>query len=65
MSGGFTPNGNGLSMSQFDFARAGESVSFSGSELKSLLSLARSGIRRLVAAQRRLLADSGLLPPGR
>ena len=42
----------------------GESVSFSESELKLLLKLARSGIHRIVAAQRRLLGDSGLLPRG-
>ena len=41
----------------------GESVSFSDSELKALLRLARLGVRRVVAAQRRLLGDSGLLPP--
>jgi ribonuclease PH len=40
----------------------GESVSFSEAELRALLRLARSGIRRVVAAQRRLLGDSGLLP---
>jgi ribonuclease PH len=40
----------------------GESVAFSEDELKALLRLARSGIRRVVAAQRRLLGDSGLLP---
>jgi ribonuclease PH len=41
----------------------GESVSFSDSELKALLRLARLGVSRVVAAQRRLLGDSGLLPP--
>jgi ribonuclease PH len=41
----------------------GESVSFSEAELRALLKLARSGITRVVAAQRRLLGDSGLLPP--
>jgi ribonuclease PH len=40
----------------------GESVSFSESELRALLRLARIGITRVVAAQRRLLGDSGLLP---
>jgi len=42
----------------------GESVSFSDAELKSLLSLAKSGIKRIVARQRKLLGDSGLLPAG-
>jgi len=41
----------------------GESVSFSESELRALLRLARVGVGRVVAAQRRLLGDSGLLPP--
>ncbi len=40
----------------------GESVAFSEGELKSLLRLARAGIRRVVGIQRRLLGDSGLLP---
>jgi ribonuclease PH len=40
----------------------GESVAFTQPELRSLLALARMGIRRVVAAQRRLLAGSGLLP---
>jgi ribonuclease PH len=40
----------------------GESVSFSDAELRALLGLARSGIKRIVATQRRLLGDSGLLP---
>ena len=40
----------------------GESVAFSEAELKSLLKLARSGIRKILAHQRRLLGDSGLLP---
>ena len=40
----------------------GESVSFSDAELKSLLRLARTGIRRILQRQRRLLAGSGLLP---
>ncbi|HEY6867196.1 MAG TPA: ribonuclease PH [Candidatus Eisenbacteria bacterium] len=43
----------------------GESRAFSERELRSLLALARLGIRRIVAAQRRLLGDSGLLPPPR
>jgi len=42
----------------------GESVSFSEAELRALLRLARTGIGRIVAAQRRLLGDSGLLPAG-
>jgi ribonuclease PH len=41
----------------------GESRAFSEQELRSLLALARLGIRRVIAAQRRLLGDSGLLPP--
>jgi ribonuclease PH len=40
----------------------GESVSFSEAELKALLKLARVGIRRIVAIQKRQLGDSGLLP---
>jgi len=40
----------------------GESVAFSEAELKALLKLARQGIRRILASQRRLLGDSGLLP---
>jgi ribonuclease PH len=40
----------------------GESRAFSERELRSLLTLARLGIRRVIAAQRRLLGDSGLLP---
>ena len=40
----------------------GESVSFSETELRALLKLARVGVGRVVAAQRRLLGDSGLLP---
>jgi ribonuclease PH len=40
----------------------GESVSFSEADLKALLRLARVGVGRVVAAQRRLLGDSGLLP---
>ena len=40
----------------------GESVAFSEAELKALLKLARSGIKRILGAQRRLIGDSGLLP---
>ena len=40
----------------------GESVAFSETELKALLKLARGGIRKILAHQRRLLGDSGLLP---
>ncbi len=40
----------------------GESVAFSDAELKALLRLARTGIRKILAHQRRLLGDSGLLP---
>ena len=40
----------------------GESRAFAESELRALLRLARTGIRRIVGAQRRLLGDSGLLP---
>ena len=40
----------------------GESRSFSDGELRELLKLARRGVRRVVAQQRRLLGDSGLLP---
>ena len=40
----------------------GESVSFSEAELRALIRLARTGVRRVVTAQRRLLGDSGLLP---
>jgi ribonuclease PH len=43
----------------------GESTTFSPAELRSLLGLARGGIRRIVRSQYRLLGDSGLLPaPG-
>jgi ribonuclease PH len=42
----------------------GESTTFSPGELRALLALARGGIRRIVAAQRRLLGDSGLLASG-
>ena len=41
---------------------AGEGVTFGGSDLKALIALARFGIRRVVAAHRRLLGASGLLP---
>jgi ribonuclease PH len=40
----------------------GESVAFSEAELKALLKLARSGIKKVLGHQRRLLGDSGLLP---
>lgn len=40
----------------------GESAAFSEGELRTLLKLARAGIRRVIAAQRRLLGPSGLLP---
>jgi len=40
----------------------GESTTFAESELRLLLGLARFGVRRIVAAQQRLLGDSGLLP---
>jgi len=40
----------------------GESESFSEADLRRLLALARRGIRRILTAQRRTLADSGLLP---
>src|SRR5262252_290807 len=40
----------------------GESISFSDAELKTLLRLARTGIRRILQRQRRLLGGSGLLP---
>ena len=41
---------------------AGEGVTFAASDLKDLLRLARLGIRRVVAAHRRLLEGSGLVP---
>jgi ribonuclease PH len=41
----------------------GETTTFSPADLKALLGLARGGIRRVVAAQQRLLAGSGLVPP--
>jgi ribonuclease PH len=40
----------------------GESTTFSDAELRRLLALARLGIRRVTAAQRRLVGESGLLP---
>jgi ribonuclease PH len=40
----------------------GEGVSFSEAELRALLRLARSGLRRVTALHRRMLSDSGLLP---
>ena len=41
----------------------GESASFSEAELRALLSLARVGIRRVTATQRRLIGASGLIAP--
>ena len=41
----------------------GEGATFSDLELRALVRLARRGIRRIVAHQRRLLGGSGLLPP--
>jgi ribonuclease PH len=41
---------------------SGEGVTFTEAELRALLRLARSGIRRVLAVQRRMLAGSGLLP---
>ncbi len=40
----------------------GEGVSFSETELRTLLRLARAGIRRVTTLHRRLLGGSGLLP---
>ena len=40
----------------------GESSTFGNDDLRRLIALARAGIRRVVAAQHRLLGDSGLLP---
>lgn len=40
----------------------GEGATFDAAELRELLALARHGIRRVTAYQRRLLGDSGLLP---
>ncbi len=40
----------------------GESGTFGNADLRALLGRARAGLRRVVAAQRRLLGDSGLLP---
>ena len=40
----------------------GETTTFTDAELRHLLSLARTGIRRVLAAQRRMLGASGLLP---
>ncbi len=40
----------------------GESATFDMAELRALVSLARGGIRRIVARQARLLGDSGLFP---
>jgi ribonuclease PH len=40
----------------------GETTTFGDDDLKRLLGLARFGIRRIVAAQRRVIGDSGLVP---
>ncbi|HTO90263.1 MAG TPA: ribonuclease PH [Candidatus Sulfotelmatobacter sp.] len=40
----------------------GEGVSFTEAELRQLLRLARTGIRRVTTLHRRLMGDSGLLP---
>ena len=40
----------------------GEAATFSEAEMRRLLAFARLGIRRITAAQRRLIADSGLVP---
>ncbi|MEO5616332.1 MAG: ribonuclease PH [Candidatus Eisenbacteria bacterium] len=40
----------------------GEGVSFSEAELRALLRLARSGVRRVTTTHRRMMAGSGLLP---
>ena len=40
----------------------GEGTTFDGAELRALLALARAGVGRVNAYQRRLLGDSGLLP---
>jgi len=40
----------------------GEGATFDDAQLRALLRLARAGIRRITAAQRRLLGGSGLLP---
>jgi ribonuclease PH len=40
----------------------GETQTFRDDELRRMLSLARTGIRRIVATQRRMLGGSGLLP---
>src|SRR5690349_13752356 len=42
----------------------GEGTSFADQDLRALLSLAKGGIRRVVAFQRKLLGSSGLLPLG-
>ena len=41
----------------------GESATFTEAELRTLLSLARSGIRRVTRSQRRLIGESGLIAP--
>jgi ribonuclease PH len=40
----------------------GESTTFDAAQLRVLLALARLGVRKVTAYQRRLLGDSGLLP---
>jgi ribonuclease PH len=40
----------------------GETASFSDDELRTLLRLARAGIKKILTHQRRLIGDSGLLP---
>jgi len=42
----------------------GEGVSFSETELRALLRLARAGVRRVTTLHRRMMRDSGLLPEG-
>jgi ribonuclease PH len=42
----------------------GETATFSERELRELLRLARRGIKRVIASERRLLGGSGLLPGG-
>jgi ribonuclease PH len=40
---------------------SGENATFSEAEMRRLVALARSGIRRITASQRRLIGDSGLV----
>ena len=40
----------------------GEQATFTDAELRALIQTAKSGIRRITAYQRKLLAGSGLLP---